>query len=284
MKRLFFTILVIIAVSCTERIDIKIDDAPSRVVIYGYITSDTMRHSIQITRSAGYFSTDSPEGISNAIVTISDDDGNVIPLVECDTVRGLYQTAPDVYGEEGKTYTLDVLLNSGEHYQATAFLHNINIEIDSIGLQISPIRNNIVEVLLYAQNLDTQNYYSFFIAVNDSVVNSTIDRFIVIGNTAIFGEQITGLAVYRLNQDKEKLNIGDKVTVCVNAIPQEYATFVSNVQTEIRGSVPFFGGPPANVPTNIKSVNGAVPALGFFTAYSSRYACTIVEEDFTPKK
>ena len=95
----WFVVLILTTVSCTERIDIKTDDAPPRLVIYGYISTDTTQHSIQITRSAGYFTTESPEGLSHAIVTISDSNGNIISLTENDTVPGLYQTSPDVYGE-----------------------------------------------------------------------------------------------------------------------------------------------------------------------------------------
>ena len=109
-----WVIALFISISaCTERINIETDNAPSRLVIYGYITTDTMQHSIWITRSAGYFTTDSPEGVSHATVTISDNDGNIIPLAEDNTTAGLYQTAADVYGECGKTYTLDVRFDSG---------------------------------------------------------------------------------------------------------------------------------------------------------------------------
>jgi len=286
MKRVFFLFLVIYVASCTERIDIKTNDTPSRIAIYGHISSDPMPHSIRITHSAGYFSDDSPEGVSNAIVTISDDDGNVIPLAENADTQGLYETSPDVYGEEGKTYTLDVLLETGEHYRASAHLQTINIDIDSIGLQVSRISNTFVETLLYAHDTERKNYYSFFVAINDSVVNPTIDDFLVRNDVLLDGR---GVACYFLNQEpdheyrNEKLNIGDKVTLNINAIPKEYATFISNVQSELRGSMPIFGGPPANVPTNIVSLNDATPALGFFSAFPSRYAHTIVKEDFSIK-
>ena len=287
---IFFAILVIIAVSCTERIDIKTNDAPSRVVIYGYITSDTTQHSIRITRSAGYFTTDRPEGISNAIVTITNDNGNVIHLAECDETQGLYLTAPDVYGEEGKTYRLDVMLDTGEHYQASAYLQHIN-HIDSVGLRLSPFLRNTVEVLLYAQDLGHITYYSIFVAINDSVVNPTINRFFIMDNVFFRGQYINGVECFFLNQSpnhefrNEILHVGDKVTLNINAISEEYANFITAVQSEIRGSNPIFGGPPANVPTNIRRIypKGGIAPVGFFTAFPRRYAYTIVTEDFSVK-
>ena len=284
--------ILMVAVSCTQRIDIHVDDAPPRIVIYGYITTDTKQHTIHITRSAGYFTTDSPEGISKAEVTITDNDGKVIPLIENDTMQGMYQTATDVYGEEGKTYTLDVHINSdanlpAAHYRAEAYLQHIN-HIDSVGLQTSLLFRQSVEVLLYAQDIGGNNYYSIFVAINDSIVNARITRFMVMDNVLFRGQYMNGIACYYLNQNpdsesrNEVLQIGDIVTLNINAISQEYATFISNAQSEIRGSNPIFGGPPANVPSNIRCISppNGTPALGFFTAYPSRYAQTIVTEEF----
>ena len=291
-----YLILMVVAASCTERIDIKTDDASPRLVIYGYITTDTMQHTIRITRSAGYFTTDSPEGVSHATVTITDSDGKLIPLAENDTIPGLYQTAADVYGEENKTYTLDVLFDfdSGhapEHFQSSAYLTPIN-HIDSVRLKASLLFKNIVEVLLYAQDMPEENFYSIFVAINDSVVNPTINRFFVMDDAFFNGQYMNGVACYYLNQDPDRegrneiLHVGDKVTLNINAISKEYATFISNVQSEIRGSNPIFGGPPANVETNIRCINpkDGIPVSGFFTAYPSRYASTIVKEEFILKK
>jgi hypothetical protein len=286
---------VIAAAACTERISIETDDAPPRLVIYGYITTDTMQHSIRITRSAGYFTTDSPEGINNATVTVSDNDGKVIPLARNDTVAGLYQTAADVYGEEGKTYTLDVRLDFDgdhvpEHYQSSSYLTRINF-IDSVGLQASAVFKNMVEVLLYAQDMPEENFYSIFVAINDVTVNSTINKFFIMDDKFINGQYINGVACYYLNQapedadaEVEILRAGDKVTLNINAIPKEYATFISNVRSEIRGSNPIFSGPPANVETNIRCVGSGVPVSGFFAAFPSRYADTVVKEEFRLKK
>ena len=290
---IIFCLLLFSAVSCTERINIHVDDAPSRIVIYGHINTDTKQHSIHITRSAGYFTTDSPEGVSNATVTISDDDEHIFSLIENDTIPGLYQTAENVRGEEGKTYTLDVYIEEDDneqpiHYRSQAYLQHIN-HIDSVGLQSSLLFRETVEVLLYAQDIGGDNYYSIFVALNDSVINARITRFMVMDNVLFKGQYINGVACYYLDQNVENenrnevLHIGDVVTLNINAISSEYATFINNAQSEIRGSNPIFGGPPANVPSNIQCISPVndTPALGFFTAFPSRYAYTIVTEDFS---
>jgi hypothetical protein len=282
--------LLFLAVSCTERIEIDTSDAPPHLVIYGYINTDTTQHSIRITRSAGYFSTQAPEGISHAEVIISTDD-EVILLSENDTIAGLYQTSFAFFGRETKRYTLDVRLDFNndrilEHYQASAYLADINT-IDSIVLQRSPIFTRLVEVLLYAQDRDENNYYSIFVSVNDSVLNSTINNFIVMDDVFFNGTYMNGIPGCYINpknsDDELILKIGDKVTMNINAISEEYADYISQVQSEVRGSNPIFGGPPANVKGNIRCVDspGTADVSGFFTAYASRYASVSVKEDYS---
>ena len=286
-SQICFVFLVLFVVSCTERIEIATKDAPPRLAIYGYITTDTLQHSIRITRSAGYFSTDAPEGISNASVTISTDD-TVIILSENDEIPGLYQTDANVYGVCGKTYTLDISLdfdndNVPEHYQSSAYLTNIN-HIDSISLQPSPIFKSFVEILLYAQDEPEENYYSIFVSINDSVINSTINDFFILDDMYFNGMYMNGVLCFYLDQEEEeeRLHVGDKVTLNINAIPKEYAVFINNVRSELRGQNPIFGGPPANVETNIRCVDpqNAIPVSGFFTAYPSRYTSTTVRKEF----
>jgi hypothetical protein len=293
---------MIAVTACTERIDIKTDDAPPQLVIYGYITSDTMQHSIRITRSAGYFTTNSPEGVSHATVTISDNEGKIIPLAENDTIPGLYQTAEDVYGVEGKTYKLEVQLNSDgdnipKHYQSSeSYMRPIH-HIDSIKLKVSAFEfmQKTVDVRIFAKNTPAiENYFfTIFVAINDSVVNPNINRFFVIDNAMFRGmPYIYDIPCYFLSQDPDRehrneiLHIGDKVTLNMNAISKEYATFISNVQSEIRPTIPIFSGPPANVPTNIRCIEPkeGIHVSGFFTAFPSRYAHTWVKEEFTFKQ
>ncbi|MDR1671973.1 MAG: DUF4249 domain-containing protein [Bacteroidales bacterium] len=284
-----FVMLLIAA--CTERMNIKTDGIPPRLVIYGYITSDTLRHSIRITRSASYSDTNPPEGVSHAAVTISTDNDTIL-LTESDTVPGLYLTSANTHGQMGKTYTLDVRLdfnNDGttEHYQSSAYLTEIN-HIDSIRVQPSGILRNMLEILLYAQDLPEENFYSVFTSVNDSLINSTINDFFVMDDVFFNGAYMNGVPCGFLLQEKDGLQTlkkGDVITLNINAIPKEYALFIGHVQSEIRGSNPIFGGPPANVETNIRCIDRPNTVVsGFFTAFPSRYAKTIIDFDITVGK
>ena len=91
----------------------------------------------------------------------------------------------------------------------------------------------MVEVLVYA-DLSEENHYSIYVANNDSTLNPDIDRVLV-------SSRITsGMPCYMLNQNPESennniMNIGDKITVNINAIPKEYADFISQVKSELGG-------------------------------------------------
>ena len=65
---------------------------------------------------------------------------------------------------------------------------------------------------------------------------------------------------------------GDSITLEMAGITEEYANFIWDVQDETGFNTPLFSGPPANIRGNIS--NGAI---GFFYAYSSVRASTIIE-------
>ena len=287
IKYSLFLMIIAFAASCTERIDINVDDAPPRLVINGHISTDVEQHrtSVRITRSAGYFTYGSPVGVSHAVVTISDDDGNEFTLRESDEEAGLYQTDDDNQrGEEGKNYTLDVKVDvdgNAHHYRATAHLPPMN-DVDSVRLRMSSHFEKIAEVLVFADfsDLPEENRFSVFVSLNDSVLNQGVDRVIVSSGI------LNGMPCYVLNQNpeserKNRLSLGDVVTVNINAITKEYADFISEVNSELRGSNPIFGGPPANVKTNIRCIKPENRQVsGFFAAFAVRYASVTVEEDF----
>ncbi len=88
-----------------------------RLVIQGMITDETKQHGVILSRTKKVATNDEAERVKGANVEITD--GILVyPLVESDTLPGVYLTAEDVTGEIGKTYTLTVMLD-GEIYTAS---------------------------------------------------------------------------------------------------------------------------------------------------------------------
>jgi len=270
--------------SCMERTEINTDTSPQRVVIYGYISTDTTQQAIRITRSESYFATTKPEGISQATVSIGSDDGDVFQLNESPDDPGLYLTSPNVYGIPGKTYTLHASLDfygdgKTEVYEATSYLP-FPATLDSTAITPAPAMDNTLQVLIWGSlPEESSGNFSFHLFRNGIAMNDSLRRFQIMQDEYVATKKLAALPVSLLNQDRdrEKLSLGDTLTVEIESITSDYATFIQNAQDELRGPIPLFGGPPANVETNIRCISSdSKPEIsGFFTAYSKCSAYTI---------
>ncbi|GHV48693.1 hypothetical protein FACS1894181_05180 [Bacteroidia bacterium] len=274
--------------ACEERMDINTEASPPRLVIYGSITTDTTQHAIRITRSAGYFSTSKPEGISRASVSIRHE-GGTFALEESPGEPGLYLTSPNVSGIEGETYTLHVALDfdgngETEEFEATSGLPFAS-RLDSVAVQPFIAFDNFLQVVIWGhlpESGDGHNYFSFHLYRNNVLVNDSLRGFSTGNDDFIAGNEITAFPVFFLNQERDqyKLSPGDTVTIQVESITREYASFIENARSESFGSIPIFSGPPANVETNIRSQSptSTVAISGFFTAYSKSRMAMIYRE------
>lgn len=276
VKNIILIILLLISlVSCTERIDIELDESTVRLVVEGTITTDTISHKVLLSKSSSYYFNQPPEMVSGATVIISDGN-NSYNLAEVSP--GVYQTAPSVYGVPGKTYTLGIKLGSQiggySDYLAASTLHEV-ARMDSVGLAFHPdwSTEGIWEVKCYVQDPSTTDFYRFLVLKNGTMLSDTLDNWFVTDDRFINGYYVNGATVSYLDQGskEERLAKGDTIVVELDNIGEEYANFVWEAQSEIRGSNPLFSGPPANVKGNIN--NGAI---GFFAAYGVTRSQTTV--------
>ncbi|MDR1646056.1 MAG: DUF4249 domain-containing protein [Tannerellaceae bacterium] len=261
--------------SCQERVFIDTTASAPRLVIYGYLTTDTLAHAIRLTRSSGYFSTGKPDGISGAQVTIRRQDG-AWPLTESPSEPGLYRTADNVAGQIGETYTLNVSVDfdgdgQPEEYEAISFLPPAP-QLDSIAVQPSSLSDHHMEVLTWGRLPEGEiNYFSFHLYLNGRIVNDSLQGYSISNDEYLQKKYIEALPVSYLNQRREasELQDGDSLTLQVEGITREYALFITNAQSEYRGSMPLFSAPPANIETNIRRLApSGSDVAGFFTAFS----------------
>ena len=279
---IIISLLSLCAVSCTERIDISTDASESHLVIYGYITTDTMQHAVNITRSSGYFATTRPQGVSNATVTISGG-GEVFALTES-AEAGVYLTDANVYGIEGQTYTLNVSLdfdNDGqpEQYDASSYLPHA-AQFDSIRLQVSTDYKDEIDIRIFGRlSIDKDCYYSFHAFRNDMPLTDSLSLFMLTDGSLVGTDIMVDVACYFLDQTKEKTKLayGDRIRLRLNVLTREYGSFLTNAQSEVFGSIPLLSGPPANVQTNIRCTSGNARSdiSGFFSAYSGKECSTV---------
>jgi hypothetical protein len=268
----------LLAVSCTEKINIKLDSTYTRLVVDGHIKSDTMAYFINLTKTSDYFSDAPAPRMVNATVSLSDGT-NTFPLTE--TVpgqSGIYQTSSKFAGIIGKDYTLHIslpeVIAGTTDYTASCQLLGVT-KLDSIQVifNSSEGKDGVWDVDIFAQDPPgKKNYYMLNLYRNNQLWSDTINKVAVFDNQFFEGKYITGAQAFRINNSHlwETLYPGDNIMVELSAITQEYFNFISQVK-EAGISIPFFTGPPANITGNVSN-----QGIGFFAAYSSSYARTVV--------
>jgi hypothetical protein len=266
----------LLASGCTEKVDIKLDNSFTRLVVEGEISTDTMAHLVRLTRTAAYFSTQVPDPVHGANVIISDS-LNQFVLSENPNKPGYYETDPGVFGIPGHRYSLhisNVDINKDgktEEYSANCLLPPLR-KPDSIKVDyVQRFYNNVWEVKFYGQDPpDEHNYYMFKIRINGRLIMDTINKVGISADEYYNGLYIKGepVAILRESLPYERLNSGDTLTLETYAIAEGYYNFIFDVYMESRGSDPF-GGQPANISTNLGN-----NAVGYFTAMSvARNSC-----------
>lgn len=270
--------LAVCMCGCTETIELDTDNAKPVIVIYGVLTDVPSYQKIEISSSTGYFDNQPNPRISDALVSITSEDGTEYTLTEVDTVPGLYRTSVLMSGTPGKRYTLTVKTDFdgdgvGETYSAEAKMEQ-KIDLDSITITTPEMMGyKFFSINMYAMDVPDKSYYFIRYQVNDSVYNK-ISRYIVFDDMGIEEQYINGALIGYFPDRKEKdrfteedaqhmtfIKPGDTIRIQLCSISKGYYNFLLQCQKEIAGENPFFGGPLSNVTTNLS--NGAI---GYFAA------------------
>lgn len=261
--------------SCTEKIDLDLDDTYARLVVEGTVTTDAKAHTIVLTTTTSYFYNQQTPRVSGATVKINDGYTD-ITLTENPTKPGFYETDPSYQGVVGRIYKLSIELaseiNGHKNYDAECMLNNV-APLDSIRVELNDDYDelNYWDVQCYA--LDPANrvdFYMFNVYKNNILMSDTLDEIFLTDDELFNGNYTNGIGAQNLEEDDAE--IGDTITLEMCGITKEYLEFLYELQTETGFSIPLFSGPPANISSNIS--NGG---LGFFAAYSVSRASTIID-------
>ncbi len=114
--------------SCEDVIELDLTNVPPQVVIEGFITDKEGPYTIQISKTVDFYDPNSFPPQENAVVKISDGQGNEDILTE--TSPGIYETST-LQGERGVTYLLEVQLE-GANNTATSKMPENRIILDTL--------------------------------------------------------------------------------------------------------------------------------------------------------
>ena len=262
--------------SCTQKIDLKLDESQSRLVVDATIAPSASL--IKLTRSSGYFYNEPSPKVVSATISISNEELN-FPCKETHPgVSGIYLPDSSFHGIPGKTYTLNVSLKepvaNKSNFSSSCTMAWV-VKLDSIKTVFTPNYQglDLWQINVYAKDPPADgNCYLFQYYRNDTLISDSIFKYSIEEDKFFNGNYVYGAPVFYIDNSHkwETLHTGDKVSVRMSGITREYYNFITQVQ-EAGFNIPFFSGPPANVKGNID--NGAI---GFFTVYGSSWAETVV--------
>lgn len=260
-------------ISCTERIEIELDEEDVRLVVEGSISNEHVNHSVRLTQSTSYFYNQEPPAIRGARVVLNDGNRD-ITLVERAGDPGFYFTPMLFSGQPGATYKLDIELpeaiSGSATYTAEATMPDSKFVLDSIGIEYNRDFDFWL-VKVYAQDPPTVDFYRFDTYLNGLNGNDTTSRAVATHDRFFNGRNTNGFAI--AFYDGEILSPGDTITMIMSAISEDYYYFYSELVDESGFQNPLFSGPPANIRTNI--IGGG---LGYFYARQVRKARLYVPE------
>lgn len=256
---------VLLAVSCTERVEFELEDAGEpQLVVFAEITDDEMAHELTLSKSAPYFSNQSPEMVSNAIVKI-DDGVDRIHLEEDETRPGVYLTPKDYFGVVGRHYRLDIsnvdVNNDGklETYWAETEMKP-TVPVEGVAVAYNETWDGWEVGIFTQDDPDREDFYLFKVYKNGVLSTDSIHEYWITDDRFFNGNEINGPVVQYFDKDEgEIVEKGDTIMLEMAGITDEYYHFLLALDIETSEKIPLFSGPSANLKGNIS--NGA---LGFF--------------------
>jgi hypothetical protein len=272
-------ILVLLMVSCTEKLDVKLENNQPRLVVEGMVTNEASVKKIRLTTTTDYFYTQVAPAVTQAKVMLFNEILSTI-LIETPTNSGIYQTPANYIGVPGKKYTLTIelhtALNGQKVFSASEVMPNA-YKPDSAKMIFHADygKKGFWETQLFIQDPPEVNYYSFRGYRNDTLVNDTLSKVRTSDDKFYNDRYVKGMPTLFWNQEDkwERINTGDKITLQVGSLTKDYYTFLEQLRIEVEPKNPLFSGPSANISTNIS--NGGV---GYFSVCAVGYVSTIVKK------
>lgn len=259
---IYITLILTGLASCTKVIDVDLNESNPKVVIVAEYNGNTSTVSAKVSMTSSYFNSSTSPEITNAVINISDDQGNNGTLTH--TANGNYELlgyTPNF----GSTYTLTVVHN-GDTYTAPCELP-APILLDSVTTELFPgFFGGDPRHIAFAHFQDpasTGDFYQMIISQN-GVQTTTLASYTTQDDVLTNGNYI----IRPLFSDY-KLELGDMAGLELRKISQSVYNYINEASSIEGGSN---AAAPANPTTNWN--NGA---LGYFSAFSSSSKTVLVQ-------
>ncbi len=253
-------LFVVVFMGCQKIIEVPLNNARPRLVVDGLITDKPGPYYIKISTSGDYYKLGETPRVEDAVVAISDSEGNKDILVPVSNQKGLYQTTT-LQGVAGRTYYLKIQYN-GQVYEATSYMHPIpakSIVLSRIDYVEGDVFRKKGYYLYFDINLKKQNsdvsYWRVFVSKNDSLYNGPNDY--LLGDDRFLKDKLKDLELPYNFEPR------DTVHIEMHSLDQFHSDYYNQLQQLLFNDGGLFSPPPVNPSGNISN-----QALGLFRASS----------------
>jgi hypothetical protein len=253
--------------SCDEPVQLDLGQTPSKIVIEGLVTNLAAYQSVRVTRTTDFYSKGKAPAVTNAIVTVTDNFGTVIPFVHNPENKpdsaGIYFPQTPFAGIVGRSYKLKVEVD-GKIYEGQdkllplAPIDSLTVKLDKDEQEDPKVEGRVFDLLLFFKKPRNEtSYYLFKFFRNDSLTYAN-NNDVYYWDDEFLAENIDGVEFPIL------YSIGDQAKIemySMSRLGYVYYNDLSSVLNNDAGGM--FGPIPASPRTNLS--NGA---LGFFQVSS----------------
>lgn len=255
--------LPVLLISCTEKVDIPLDQNTSIIVIEGAISNTTTNHIVKISSSQAYYDDSPPHMVEGALVSVEDSSSTYYYI----------ETEPGIYfinyllASPGQEYVLNVEL--GDQVYTASTIMPRTPDIDSISFEKNDNDRSHVFVKLHAQENPLPGDYYFWGVYKDYIYQSdNITKLHFLSDILINGSYLDGLKVQTV-----EANRGNRISLQMASISRDYFNYSIAILKETVYTTGPFKPAPANLKGNISN-----EALGFFYAYNEDIYTAIVSD------
>lgn len=263
LKYIAGILILLVLGSCEETIVLDLNQTEPKTVIEAQVTNQPGMQFVKLSKSVGFYQTGVTPRITDATVTVEDNEGNVFTFVHNPNAvadsAGYYLPQTPFTGVVGRTYTLTVIAE-GETYTASDQLlpvtniTKLEFAVNEDEQEDPKDEGRIYEILLFAtEPQDEKNYYLFKFYRNGEF-SLYDDTDIYYSDDKLLGESINGVPspVYYA--------MGDEATLEMYSLTRDAFIYYNDLNSLLNNDAGGMFGPiPSSPRTNLS--NGA---LGFF--------------------
>jgi hypothetical protein len=243
--------------ACEETIELDSRQAPPQLVVQSTITNQLKAHPVTLSKTAGFYSSGQTPRVTDAVVSISDNENNVFDYFY-NSEAGKYFPNQPFEGIPGRTYTLNIqadgkTITAMETMPTAPVIDKIQQQIDEEEQEDPEDEGYFYEITINAtEPQDTRDYYLFKFYRNDSIQDAD-GRAIYFADDNLIGEQINGIEapVY--------YKVGDEAKFEIYSITRQAFVFYNDLNNILNSDGGMFSPQPANPRTNLQG-----GAIGFF--------------------